>query len=312
MAKQSIHHPKRRHFLKQSAGLLTASLISPFELFAVSSQAIKRPIPRTAEAVPIIGMGSSRTFDIGEDKTRQAQLGEVLQAFFDHGGTLIDSSPMYGRAEYVLGEILKNTRNTKALFAATKVWTYGKENGIQQMRRSMKLMGVDVFDLMQIHNLRDWEVHIDTLKQWRSEGKVRYIGMTTSHGRFHNELEQVMDNEPLDFVQFSYNINNLEAETRLLPLAKERGIATLINRPFQRGELFRMVRGKTLPEWTEEFDCQSWAQFFLKYIASHPAVTCIIPATSKVHHMVDNMAAGYGQLPDAVMRKRMRAYFTSL
>jgi diketogulonate reductase-like aldo/keto reductase len=279
---------------------------------AASDQAIKRPIPRTSEPLPIIGMGSSRTFDIGEDKAQQIELGKVLQAFFDHGGALIDSSPMYGRAEQVLGELLKNTRNTEALFSATKVWTYSKENGIQQMHRSMELMGVEVFDLLQIHNLRDWAVHIDTLKAWRAEGKVRYIGMTTSHGRFHDELEKVMKNEPLDFVQFSYNIDNLEVETRLLPLAKERGIATLINRPFQRGDLFRSVRGKELPEWAREFDCQSWGQFFLKYIASHPAVTCIIPATSKVHHMVDNMAAGYGRLPDAVMRKRMRAYFTSL
>jgi diketogulonate reductase-like aldo/keto reductase len=312
MAERSIHHPQRRHFLKQSAGLLTASLFSPLELMAATDRAIKRPIPRSAELLPIIGMGSSRTFDIGEDKARQAQLAKVLQAFFDHGGALIDSSPMYGRAEQVLGDLLKNTRNTQALFAATKVWTYGKEDGIQQMHRSMKLMGVEVFDLMQIHNLRDWEVHIDTLKEWRAEGKVRYIGITTSHGRYHDELEKVMKSEPLDFVQFTYHINNLEAETRLLPLAKERGIATLINRPFQRGELFRTVRGKAVPAWASEFDCQSWGQFFLKYIASHPAVTCIIPATSKLHHMVDNMAAGYGRLPDAVMRKRMRAYFTSL
>jgi diketogulonate reductase-like aldo/keto reductase len=202
--------------------------------------------------------------------------------------------------------------NKEALFAASKVWTYGKQNGIQQMQESMRRMGIDVMDLMQIHNLRDWKIHLPTLRQWKEEGKIRYIGITTSHGRSHAELEQIMRTEPLDFVQFTYSIANRTVEERLLPLAADRGIATLINRPFQRGELFQRVKGKSLPDWSAEFDCHSWGQFFLKYIVSHSAVTCVIPATSKVHHMQDNMTAGFGRLPTKAMRQRMLDIFESL
>jgi diketogulonate reductase-like aldo/keto reductase len=212
---------------------------------------------------------------------------------------------MYGSAESVVGELLKKVSNKQALFAATKVWTYGKRGGIEQMQNSMRRMGVDVMDLMQIHNLRDWKIHLPTLRQWKEEGKIRYIGITTSHGRLHAELEQIMQKEPLDFVQFSYSIGNRTVEDRLLPLAADRGVATLINRPFERGELFQRVKGKSLPDWSVEFDCRSWGQFFLKFIVSHPAVTCVIPATSKVHHMQDNMSAGLGHLPTETMRRRM-------
>jgi len=228
-----------------------------------------------------------------------------LQTFFDNGGAVIDSSPMYGSAESVVGELLKKVSNKQALFAATKVWTYGKQNGIEQMQNSMRRMGVDVMDLMQIHNLRDWKIHLPTLRQWKEEGKIHYIGITTSHGRSHAELEQIMRKEPLDFVQFSYSIGNRTVEERLLPLAADRGVATLINRPFERGELFQRVKGKSLPDWSAEFDCRSWGQFFLKFIVSHPAVTCVIPATSKVYHMQDNMSAGLGRLPTETMRRRM-------
>ena len=219
---------------------------------------------------------------------------------------------MYGSSEQVTGDLLRRIDNKDALFAATKVWTYGKPDGIEQMQRSMQRMGVEVFDLMQIHNLRDWQVHLETLQEWKRRGRVRYIGITTSHGRFHDELEGILDIEPFDFVQFSYSIGNRTVEQRLLPLAAERGMATLINRPFQRGELFARVRGKPLPDWAAEFDCASWAQFFLKFVVSHPAVTCTIPATSKLHHMQDNMAAGFGRLPDATLRKRMIGYFETL
>lgn len=215
---------------------------------------------------------------------------------------------MYGNAESVTGALLEQVKNRQGLFTATKVWTNGKDEGMRQMQRSMERMGVDTIDLMQIHNLRDWRVHIETLVDWKAQGKIRYIGITTSHGRFHKDLEKIMQQLPLDFVQFSYNIMDRAAEQRLLPIAQERGIATLINRPFQRGSLFRQVKGESLPEWAAEIDCASWGQFFLKFIASHPGVTCIIPATSKLKHMVDNMAAGYGRLPDESTRQRMIEY----
>jgi diketogulonate reductase-like aldo/keto reductase len=212
---------------------------------------------------------------------------------------------MYGNAESVTGALLDQVKIKQRLFTATKVWTNGKAEGMRQMQRSMQRMGVDTIDLMQIHNLRDWQTHIETLVEWKARGKIRYIGITTSHGRYHKDLEIIMQQQPLDFVQFSYNIRDRAAEQRLLPIAQEKGIATLINRPYQRGSLFRLVKGEPLPEWAAEIDCASWGQFFLKFIASHPAVTCIIPATSKLKHMVDNMAAGFGRLPDERTRQRM-------
>ena len=273
---------------------------------------LKRPIPATGERIPVVGMGSWITFNVGDDSALRNQRAKVLQAFFDNGGALIDSSPMYGSAETVVGDLLKRVSNKKAYFAATKVWTYGRQNGIDQMHASMRRMGVGVMDLMQIHNLRDWKIHLATLRNWKEDGKIRYIGITTSHGRFHDELEQIMKTEQLDFVQFSYNIENRTVEKRLLPLAADRGIAVLINRPFQRGDLFQKVKGQALPPWSAEFDCRSWGQFFLKFIVSHPAVTCVIPATTKVHHMQDNMVAGFGRVPTANQRRRMLSHVESL
>ena len=302
----------RRQFIKDICLLSAGIAVMPKTVFGENRQPITHSIPSTGELLPVIGMGTSRTFDIGNDAAAMAELGQVLQIFFDDGGAVIDSSPMYGSAEAVVGELLKKVQNKRKLFAATKVWTNGKENGIEQMQESMKLMGVSVMDLMQIHNLQDWKTHLPTLRQWKQEGKIRYIGITTSHGRSHDELMQIMRTEELDFVQFTYNIGNRTAEDNLLPLAADRGMATLINRPFERGSLFRSVKGKALPEWAREFECNSWGQFFLKFIVSHPAVTCVIPATSKAHHMTDNMAANYGALPSALMRKRMLEYFTSL
>ena len=301
----------RRRFLQQSAGLTAAALSWPAWLSAKQLAPIKKAIPKTGEQLPVIGMGTSRTFDIGNDQALRQRLAEVLQIFFDQGGALIDSSPMYGNAEQVTGDLLKTIKNKQALFAATKVWTWGKEEGISQMQRSSERMGVKVFDLMQIHNLRDWQVQLETLKAWKAEGKVRYIGITTSHGRFHDELEVILENEPFDFVQFSYNILNRTVEHRLLPIARERGMATLINRPFARGDLFRLVKGQALPDWSTEVDIKSWGQFFLKFVVSHPDVTCVIPATSKPQHMLDNMAAGFGRLPDAAMRERMFAHISA-
>ena len=302
----------RRYFL-QGMGMMSIGItFMPVTAFGQSQQPITRAIPSSGERIPVIGMGTSRTFDVGDDPGTRSQLQAVLQAFFDSGGTLIDSSPMYGNAESVVGDLLKNVRNKDKLFAATKVWTYGRLAGIDQMQRSMQRMGVTVMDLMQIHNLRDWKVHLPVLRQWKAAGKIRYIGITTSHGRSHDELEQIMRSERLDFVQFTYNIDNRTVEERLLPLAADRGIATLINRPYQRGALFKKVKGQSLPEWSKEFDCRSWGNFFLKFILAHPAVTCIIPATSKVRHMQDNMAGGVGKLPTQKMRRRMLSYVESL
>jgi diketogulonate reductase-like aldo/keto reductase len=275
----------------------------PARARAAQRTLVMKPIPSTGERIPVIGLGTSRTFDVARGAARSA-LAPVLQAFFDHGGRLIDSSPMYGAAEEVVGELLKVTRHG-SVFAATKVWTDGKEAGIEQMERSRGLWGVPRFDLMQIHNLRDWQVHLATLKDWKAQGRIRYIGITTSHGRMHDELERALERERFDFVQLSYNLEDREVERRLLPLAAERGTAVLVNRPFQRGGLFDKVRGKPLPPWAKDLGIASWAQYFLKFAVSHPAVTCAIPATSKVKHMEDDMAAGYGELPDAAARERM-------
>ena len=268
--------------------------------------------PSSGEMIPVIGFGTSRTFDALGDDELMLQLKVVLQHFFNENGVFVDSSPMYGTAQAVIGKLLKQIKGAENLFSATKVWTYGKEEGIEQMEESRKLWGIKQFDLMQIHNLRDWEVHYETLKKMKEEGKIRYIGVTTSHGRFHDELEVLLETLPFDFVQLSYNIANRDVEERLLPIALDKGIAVIANRPYQRGDLFRKVRGKALPKWASDIDVNSWGQFFLKFVVSHPAVTCAIPATSKVKHLLDNMLAQVGQLPDAKMRKNMIHYFQSL
>jgi diketogulonate reductase-like aldo/keto reductase len=302
----------RRQFLKTSGGASLMASLAPGFALAGESAVIKKTIPSSGERLSVIGLGTSRTFDVDSDDAVTSPLMKVMQAFFDNGGQLIDSSPMYGSAEAVTGALIKQINNKQNIFTATKVWTNGKSEGIDQMERSMQRLGVAQIDLMQIHNLRDWRTHIDTLVDWKARGKIRYIGITTSHGRYHEELEDILQQLPLDFVQFSYNILNRIVEQRLLPIAREKGIATLINRPYQRGSLFRRVKDKPLPAWASEFDCASWGQFFLKFIASHPAVTCIIPATSKLKHMVDNMAAGYGRLPDEPTRQRMIRLIESL
>jgi len=308
----NTYRMSRRSFVGSLAAAFAAVWLDSPALSAAEKPLIRKAIPATGETLPVIGLGTSLTLDVDGDETALAGLAEVLREFFANGGEVIDSSPMYGSAEQVIGVLLKRVAHRGKLFAATKVWTDGREAGIRQMETSLRKWGIRRFDLMQIHNLRDWRTHLKTLKAWKAEGKIRYIGLTTSHGRFHRELEALMRREPLDFVQFSYNIANRTAEKRLLPLAAERGIAVLVNRPFQRGELFRRTRGAELPGWAAEFDCTSWGQFFLKYIVSHPVVTCAIPATAKVRHMRDNMAAGFGRLPDPTMREKMAAYVASL
>ena len=300
----------RRDFLRGISGLGIGLALGPAN--AAPDAAIPRTIPSSGELLPVIGLGTWISFDIGDDIDARPQRLKVLQTFFEQGGGMIDSSPMYGSAEYVLGGLLKNIPAARKLFAATKVWTLGKQRGVEQMEASRKLWGVPRFDLVQVHNLLDWEAHLETLSAWKREGRIRYLGITTSHGRRHDEMERIMNKAPLDFVQFTYNINDREAEQRLLPLARERKIAVIANRPFQHGDLFSRVKGKPLPVWAREFDCDNWAQFFLKFIVSHPAVTCAIPATRQPAHLIENMGAGRGRLPDAAMRQRMIHYFEGL
>jgi len=305
-------NPRRREFLQRLAGMGIICLAPVRIPFAAERDPILRAIPASGEKLPVIGMGSWITFDVGDDAEALAVRVKVLQTFFDLGGALVDSSPMYGSSEQVIGHCLERIQNKERLFAATKVWTWFKNLGIAQMNRSRGLWDVERFDAMQIHNLLDWETHLETLKEWKAAGKIRYIGITTSHGRRHAEMEQALTREQFDFVQFTYNLVDREAEQRLLPLAAERGIAVIVNRPFQGGRLFERVRGKPLPAWAAEFDCANWAQFFLKFTVSHPAVTCAIPATSRVDHMTENMGALYGRLPNAETRRRMIDHFAAL
>ncbi len=308
---QDNYAQQRRLFLQWMAGLGAVTVIGP-SLAVPTLPAIKKAIPASGEKIPVIGMGSWLTFDVGDNEAARATRVQVLQAFFDQGGALIDSSPMYGSSQEVIGHSLRQIKNKSALFAATKVWIYGQWLGIKQMEAARELWGVARFDLMQIHNMLDWQAHLETLKAWKAEGRIRYIGITTSHGRRHQDMERALAKEPFDFVQFTYNLADRDVEQRLLPLAAERDIAVIINRPFDGGALFGPVRGKPLPAWAAEFDCTNWAQFFLKFIVSHPAVTCAIPATSRVPHMLENMGAGFGRLPDAATRQRMIAYYEKL
>jgi diketogulonate reductase-like aldo/keto reductase len=239
-------------------------------------------------------------------------LQEVLAVMDRSGGTLIDSSPMYGNAEEVTGALTKASGIANKFFYATKVWIEGKKAGIKQMEDSFRKMQRPVMDLMQIHNLVDWKTHLETLRAWKDEGKVRYIGITHYTDAMHGELEKIISSVPLDFVQFNYSVMARAAEKRLLPAAAHHGVATLINRPFGEGALFRSVKGKALPEWVKEYDIHSWSQFFLKYIISHPAVTCVIPATGKPEHAKDNLLAGQGRMPDEEARKKMAALMDSL
>jgi len=302
----------RRQFLG-FIGALSASQLSGMFLprRVMAAGRLSKPIPKTGEQLPVIGMGTSRTFDYGNDPKMLQQLQQVMQTFFDLGGGMIDSSPMYGDAQSVIGRLLPKMSGNKHLFAATKVWTDGKEEGIEQMEQSRKLWGIKRFDLMQIHNLVDWETHLETLRQMKTQKRIRYLGITTSHGRFHSELKRILQQHDFDFLQLTYNIGNHDSEP-LLDIARERGIAVIVNRPYQRGDLFSQTRGKPLPPWAKDFGCDSWGQYFLKYAVSHPAVTCAIPATTRARHMIDNMGAGNGRLPNTKERERMRKHFEAL
>jgi aryl-alcohol dehydrogenase-like predicted oxidoreductase len=270
---------------------------------------ITRKIPSTGEALPAIGLGTSGPFEVGDDEKARAPLREVLRGFFDAGATLIDTSPMYSTAEDVLGDLLTPDQQAK-VFMATKVWTpgsggHGEPKGIEQMQRSMALLKHKRIELMQVHNLVDLDVHLKTLRRWKAEGRIKYIGVTHYTTSSYPDLITIIERERLDFVQFNYSVATREAEKRLLPLCADKGVAVLINRAFEDGNLFTRVQGKPLPPWAAEFGARSWAQVFLKFVLAHPAVTCVIPATGKLRNLVDNLAAGIGQLPDAKQRAQI-------
>ncbi len=303
----------RRDLLKKLAAAGAACSMPYTVLAGLKETPVTRPIPSTGQRLPVIGMGTHITFNVGSDPQARLSRAEVLKTFFEQGGQLIDSSPMYGSSEEVIGYCINRLGKVAApLFSATKIWTSSTQEGKQQVADSQKLWGVDQLNLNQVHNLINWRNHLQTLSQMKSDGDLQYIGITTSHGRRHRELENIMRNHSVDFVQLTYNIDNLDVENRLLPLALEKGIAVIVNRPFSRGWLFDRYQSYPLPDWCKEFDCSNWAQFFLKFIVSHPAVTCTIPATSRVDHMLENMGACYGRLPDPDMRQRMIAYVQSL
>jgi len=297
--------PTRRQFLV-SASLTGLAVTSP-GLFADAigaESALLRSIPSSGERLPAIGMGTWITFNVGSDPALIQSRTAVLRAFFESGGTLVDCSPMYGTSAEVLGKALDSLKARDRLFAATKIWTSDESATRAQAEASRQKWGVARFDLLQVHNLLRWQAHLETLKDMKARGEVRYIGITTSHGRRYDEFAKIMATEPLDFVQLTYNLLDREAEATLLPLAQERGIAVIVNRPFQGGGLFRQFGAERLPAWARDAGMGTWAEFFLKFVISHPAVTCAIPATSQVAHMHENMEAMYGRLPDDALRQR--------
>lgn len=257
------------------------------------------------EKIPVVGLGTWQTFDVSTGPQNVDPLKEVLRTLLSRGGKVIDSSPMYGRSERVVGDLSAELKLNEKLFIATKVWTTGKDQGIRQMNESFALLKRKQIDLMQIHNLVDWRTHLKTLRDWKQDGKIRYLGITHYTESAYDSIEEILKNEPIDFLQINYSLMSRKAETRLFPLAREKQVSILINRPFEEGALFNRVKGKTLPEWASEFDCTSWGQFFLKFILAQPAVTCVIPGTSKPHHMLDNALAGFGRLPDLPHRRQM-------
>jgi diketogulonate reductase-like aldo/keto reductase len=297
--------PGRRRLLGSMLAAAGAALLP--SAAAATASPLSRPIPSSGEALPVIGLGSWITFNVGNDSAARAGCAQVMREFFAAGGRIIDSSPMYGSAQDVIGEGLRQLGRPARLFAADKVWIGSGARGPEQIEASRRLWGVPKFDLLQVHNLLAWQEHLPTLFAMKAAGRLRYVGITTSEGRRHAEVVKIMASQPIDFVQVTYNIADREVEQRILPLARERGIAVIANRPFRQGELIETLGRHRLPAWAAEIGCASWAQVLLKFIVSHPAITCAIPATSNVAHVRENMLAAGGPLPDAALRRRMAA-----
>lgn len=294
-----------RRMLMASAG--AAAVVAAGRAPVWAEDAVAKPIPATGEAMPVVGLGTWITFNVGLDPVGRDACAEVMRAFFAAGGRMVDSSPMYGSSEAVIGYGLDRIGGAPGLFAATKVWTTGREAGPPQIAESRRLWQVPQFDLVQVHNLVSWEEHLDTLQAMKSVGRLRYVGITTSHGRRHDDIERIMRSRPIDFIQVTYNPVDREVEERILPMAQERGIGVIVNRPFRGGPLARQLEDEPVPAWAGDIGCTSWPQLILKFIVSHPAVTCAIPATTRVDHVEENMVAGRGVMPDATMRERILA-----
>jgi len=294
----------RRRAVAALSGAAAAVVLSPRGVAATDTPIHTRPIPSTGERIPVIGLGTWITFDAGDSTASRSTLLPVMRDFLAAGGRVIDSSPMYGSSESVIGALAGELRRP-SMFSATKIWTFGRWAGAQQVERSLGLWGLERFDLVQVHNMLDWRTHLPTLAALKREGRIRYLGITTSHGRRHDELERAMREVTFDFVQMTYSVADRDAEPRLLPLARDRGAAVIANRPFDGGDLFDRVRGRALPSWAAEVDCANWAQLLLKFVVSHPSVTCTIPATSQAAHLRENIGALRGPLPDAAMRMRI-------
>ena len=303
--------PLNRREVLGSLALTGAAALLP-ELALAQTAPLTKPIPSSGEALPIVGLGTWITFNVGDDPVARDDRTEVMRAFFDAGGRLIDSSPMYGSAQPVIGYGLEKLAHPKPLFSADKVWTSEGDEGKEQIEASRAHWGVDRFDLLQVHNLVAWGKHLETLSAMKEAGKLRYVGITTSHGRRHDEFERIMTAHDLDFVQLTYNMADRDAEDRLLPLAREKGIAVIANRPFRRKELIYRFEGEKLPPWADEIGAKSWAQFLLKFVVSHPAITCAIPATTRVDHVRENLSVARAPLPDAELRRSMVAYIKSV
>ncbi len=307
---------QRRRVIKGLVAMSASSLM-PMSAPMLAAQPdakllLKRAIPSSGELLPVVGIGTWQTFDVGAQAPERSELRQVLHEFAISGGSVIDSSPMYGEAERVVGDLTAELKNRDKYFFATKVWASGELAGVRQMEQSMKLMRTTRIDLMQVHNLLDLDVHTRTLRDLKASGKIRYMGITHYHEGAHAELEKLVKVKIYDAVQFNYSMAEREAENRLLPACRDAGVAVIINRPFAQASLFGRVQGKPLPPWAAEFDCASWAQFFLKFLLSHPAVTCVIPGTRRVMHLHDNLQAGIGRFPDAAMRKRMADYLRTI
>jgi diketogulonate reductase-like aldo/keto reductase len=301
----------RRAVVRALAGAAIGAALRPAHALAAAAPATK-PIPSSGERIPVIGLGTWITFNVGDDAELRDECAAVMRAFFQEGGRLIDSSPMYGSSQPVVGYGLRKLGRPAALFSADKVWTSSGSRGPAQIEESRVHWDIPRFDLLQVHNLLGWEEHLPTLFAMKAAGRLRYVGITTSEGRRHDDMERVMATSPLDFVQITYNVLDREVERRILPLARERDIAVIANRPFREGALIREVERHRLPPWAAEIGARNWAQFLLKFIVSHPAVTCAIPATSQVAHVLENIGAATGPMPDEAMRRRMAAHVAGL